>query len=54
MLTGFAAAVFAMTQGEFQPGTRRGLFSLLVVSGLLVLMFVTGRSWTHIHLPPGT
>ena len=54
MLTGFATAAFAMTQGEFQPGTKRGLASLIVVALLLALMFFTGRAWTHITLPPGT
>ena len=41
MLTGFATAAFAMTQGEFQPATRRGLFSLIVVLLLLVVLFFT-------------
>ena len=54
MLTGFAAAAFAMTQGEFQPGTKRGLFSLILALLVLVLLFLTGREWTHITLPPGT
>jgi len=54
MLTGFAAAAFAMTQGEFQPGTRRGLFSLILVLLVVVLLFLTGKSLTHITLPPGT
>jgi hypothetical protein len=54
MLTGFATAAFAMTQGEFQPATKRGLFTLIVVLLLLVLLFVTAKSWTHITLPPGT
>ena len=54
MLTGFATAAFAMTQGEFQPGTKRGLFTLIVILLLLTVMILSGRTLTHIHLPPGT
>ena len=43
-----------MSQGEFQPATKRGLASLIVVVLLLVLLFFTGKEWTHITLPPGT
>ena len=54
MLTGFAASAFAMTQGEFQPSTRRGLFSLVLALLVVAAFFVAGINFDHLHLPPGT
>jgi hypothetical protein len=51
---GFLSTAFAMTQGEFQPGTRRGLASLIAALLLLAALFLSGISFTHINLPPGT
>ena len=54
MLTGFAMSAFAMTQGEFQPGTRRGLFTFVLAILVVVGLVYSGITWDHLHLPPGT
>ena len=43
-----------MSQGEFRPGTRHGVFSLVLAVVLLSLLFLSGLTLTHINLPPGT
>lgn len=40
-----------MTQGEFQVGTRRGLFSLGLALLVLVLLAWSGLRFDHLHLP---
>jgi hypothetical protein len=42
-----------MTQGEFQPSTRRGLFSLTMALVVLGVLLYSGRTLVHLHLPPG-
>ncbi|MGI8610468.1 MAG: hypothetical protein ACR2MY_14800 [Candidatus Dormibacteria bacterium] len=54
MLFGFAASAYAMTQGEFQPATRRGLVSLALALAVLAVLLVSGWQLDHLHLPPGT
>lgn len=51
---GFAVSAFAMTQGEFQPGTRRGLFSLVLALAVLAILVFSGVKMTHLTLPPNT
>jgi hypothetical protein len=41
-----------MTQDEFQPSTRRGLFSLLMALAVLAVLVYSGLHLTHLHLPP--
>ena len=53
MSLGFGAAAFAMTQGEFQPTTRRGLVSLLLALFVLAVLLYSGKTLVHLHLPPG-
>ena len=53
MALGFAATVFATTQGEFQPETRSGLVSLVLALVFLAILLYSGITWDHIHLPPG-
>lgn len=43
-----------MTQGEFQVGTRRGLFSLVLALLMLVLLAWSGLTFDHLHLPAST
>lgn len=51
---GFTLSAFAFNQGEFQPGTRRGLFSLVVVLAALVVLGVLAFHLDHLDLPaPG-
>jgi multisubunit Na+/H+ antiporter MnhB subunit len=49
----FVLMAFAMTQGEFEPETRRGLVSLTVVLILAVLLFVLAKALDHPGLPHG-
>ncbi len=51
---GFTLSVFAFNQGEFQPGTRRGLFSLGMVLLVLVVFGLLAFQLDHLNLPkPG-
>ncbi|MFN2465371.1 MAG: hypothetical protein ABR598_03795 [Candidatus Dormibacteria bacterium] len=54
VLVAFGLSAWAMTQGEFQPGTRRGLFSLVLVVLLLAGVIVSSTRLTHLNLPPNT
>ncbi len=54
MAVGFSLTAFAMTQGDFQTGTRRGLFSLLLALLVLAALVLSGMKLTHLHLPPNT
>ena len=49
----FTAAAFAMTQGELQPSTRRGLLSLTVVLVVVALPFLSANGFDHLALPRG-
>ena len=51
---GFTFAAFALNQGEFQPGTRRGLLSLVVVLVLAAVLGLLAFQLDHLNLPPGT
>jgi hypothetical protein len=53
VVLGFAAAAFAMTQGEFQPSTRSGLVSLVAALIVLAVLLFSGITWDHIRMPPG-
>jgi len=44
-------AAFAMTQGEFQPATRRGLASLVVVLLVTAGTFAAALKLNHVILP---
>ena len=48
---GFLTTAFAMSQGEFRPGTRFGVFSLVLALVLLVALFLSGINFTHLSLP---
>ena len=48
---GFVFAAFAMSQGEFQPETRRGLASLVGVLALTGLVLLAALKLNHIKLP---
>jgi hypothetical protein len=48
----FALSAFAVVQGPFQGGTRKGLFSLLVTTLLLGLLFWSALRLNHLNLPP--
>ena len=41
-----------MTQGEFQPATRRGLFSLILALAVVALFVWSGVTFDHLNLPP--
>jgi len=51
---GFTFAAFAMRQGEFQPATRRGLLSLVVVLVVAAVLGVMAYQLDHLNLPPRT
>jgi flagellin-like protein len=48
---GFTLAAFAMTQGEFQPETRRGLASLIGVLLLVGIVVLSALKLNHVVLP---
>ncbi len=48
---GFVFSAFAFNQGEFQPGTRKGLFSLVVVVLLITVLGVLAFHADHLNLP---
>jgi multisubunit Na+/H+ antiporter MnhB subunit len=51
---GFVFLAFAFNQGEFQPGTKRGLFSLVVVVLFISILGVLAFQMDHLNLPrPG-
>jgi hypothetical protein len=50
---GFTFAAFAMNQGEFQPSTRRGLVSLVVVLAIAAVLGVMAYQLDHLNLPQG-
>jgi hypothetical protein len=50
---GFTFAAFALNQGEFQPATKRGLVSLVVVLMLAAVLGVLAFHLDHLTLPPG-
>jgi hypothetical protein len=51
---GFVFSAFAFNQGEFQPGTKRGLFSLVVVVLFITILGVLAFRMDHLSLPrPG-
>jgi hypothetical protein len=51
---GFVFSAFAFNQGEFQPGTKRGLFSLVVVVLFVTILGVVAFQLDHLNLPrPG-
>jgi hypothetical protein len=54
VVIGFTLSVFAFNQGEFQPATRKGLLSLVVVLLLAVVLGVIAVRLDHLNLPPGT
>jgi len=49
---GFVASAFALTQGAFQPATKRGLASLLVVLIILVCLYVAALNLDHVAVTP--
>jgi len=52
---GFVFSAFAFNQGEFQPGTKRGLFSLVVVLLLIAVLGVVAFHTDQLNLPrPGS
>ena len=53
VVLGFGASAFAMSQGEFQPTTRRGLVSLVLALFVLAVLLYSGKTLVHLHLPPG-
>ncbi len=54
MAVGFGLSAFAMTQGEFQDGTRRGMFSLVLALLVLAGVVLSSIKLTHLNLPPNT
>ena len=51
---GVIVSIFAFNQGEFQPGTKRGLFSLVVVLAFIAVLGVVAYQLDHLNLPrPG-
>jgi hypothetical protein len=51
---GFVFSAFAFNQGEFQPGTKRGLFSLVVVVLFISVLGGLAFQMDHLNLPrPG-
>jgi hypothetical protein len=51
---GFVFSAFAFNQGEFQPGTKRGLFSLVVVVIFVSILGALAFQMDHLNLPrPG-
>jgi hypothetical protein len=51
---GVLVSIFAFNQGEFQPGTKRGLFSLVVVLAFIAVLGVVAYQLDHLNLPrPG-
>jgi hypothetical protein len=51
---GFIFSAFAFNQGEFQPGTKRGLLSLVVVVLFISILGVLAFQMDHLDLPrPG-
>ena len=51
---GLVFSAFAFNQGEFQPGTKRGLFSLVVVVLFISVLGVLAFHMDHLNLPrPG-
>jgi hypothetical protein len=51
---GFTFAAFALNQGEFQPATKRGLLSLVVVLVAAAALGVLAFHLDHLNLPPAT
>lgn len=49
---GFTFAIFALNQGEFQPATRKGLASLVMVLLLAAVLGVLAVRLDHLNLPP--
>ena len=54
VVVGFTLSVFAFNQGEFQPATRKGLLSLVIVLLLAAGLGVLALRLDHLNLPPGT
>jgi len=54
VVIGFTFSVFALNQGEFQPATRKGLLSLVLVLLLAVVLGVLAVRLDHLNLPPRT
>jgi hypothetical protein len=51
---GFVVSVFAFNQGEFQPGTKRGLVTLVAVVVFITVLTVLAFQLDHLNLPrPG-
>jgi hypothetical protein len=53
VVIGFTFSVFALNQGEFQPATRKGLLSLVMVLLLAAVLGVLAVRLDHVNLPPG-
>lgn len=51
LAAGFTFAAFAMNQGEFQPSTRRGLFSLVMVLVAIAALSLLALHLDHLNLP---